>query len=92
MSAPIDISLGEVFASLVLVAIAMAASRWRSAGLEEDIAVAVVRSFVQLTAIGFVINVIFEQAAHCSCARTRRAGAWRHHWRQQRTTATSALC
>ncbi len=61
MSAPIDVSLGEVLASLVLVAIAIAASRWRHAGLEEDIAVAVARSFVQLTAIGFVIDVIFEQ-------------------------------
>jgi putative ABC transport system permease protein len=61
MSAPIDVSLGQVLASLVLVAVAIVASRWREAGLEEDIAVAVARSFVQLTAIGYVINVIFEQ-------------------------------
>jgi putative ABC transport system permease protein len=61
MSSPIDVSLTEVLASLVLVAVAIAASRWREAGLEDDIAVAVARSFVQLTAIGYVINVIFEQ-------------------------------
>jgi putative ABC transport system permease protein len=57
----IDVSLGEVAASLVLVAIAIVASRWRQAGLEEDIAVAVARSFVQLTAIGYVINLIFDE-------------------------------
>ena len=61
MNAPIDVSLGQVAASLVLVAIAIVASRWRDAGLEQDIAVAVARSFVQLVAIGFVITVIFEQ-------------------------------
>ena len=61
MSTSIDVSLIEVAASLVLVAIAIAASRWRHAGLEEDIAVAVARSFVQLSAIGYVIDVIFEQ-------------------------------
>jgi putative ABC transport system permease protein len=61
MNVGIDVSFGEVAASLVLVAIAIAASRWRRAGLEEDIAVAVARSFVQLTAIGYVIDVIFEE-------------------------------
>jgi putative ABC transport system permease protein len=61
MTDPIDVSLGQAALSLVLVAIAIAASRWRDAGLEEDIAVAVARSFVQLTAVGFVIEIIFEQ-------------------------------
>ena len=61
MSASIDISFTEVALSLVLVAIAIVASRWRNAGLEEDIAVAVARSFVQLTAIGYVIDLIFDQ-------------------------------
>jgi putative ABC transport system permease protein len=57
----IDVSLGEVVAALALVAIAIVASRWRQAGLEEDIAIAVARSFVQLTAIGYVINLIFDE-------------------------------
>ena len=56
----IDVSLGEVAASLVLVAIAAAVSfRWRI-GLERDIGIAVVRSFIQLTAIGYVVLLIFD--------------------------------
>ena len=43
------------------MAIAVAVSCWRRADLEEDIGIAVVRSFVQLTAIGYVINFIFDQ-------------------------------
>jgi UDP-glucose/iron transport system permease protein len=56
----VDISLGEVAAALVLVAIAAAVSFWRRADLEQDLAVAVLRSFVQLTAIGYVIQAIFD--------------------------------
>ena len=47
-------------ASLALVAVAIAVSFWRRAELEEDIAVAVLRSFVQLTAVGYVIQAIFD--------------------------------
>jgi UDP-glucose/iron transport system permease protein len=61
MTTSIQVTLGEVAATLVLVAIAVAVSLWRRADLEEDIAIAVVRSFVQLTAIGYVINFIFDQ-------------------------------
>ena len=57
----IDVSLGEVAASLVLVAIAIVASRSWHAGLEEDIGIAVIRSFIQLTAIGYVITLIFDE-------------------------------
>jgi putative ABC transport system permease protein len=57
----IDVSLGEVAASLVLIAIAIGVSFWRRADLEEDIAIAVVRSLVQLIAIGFVIQAIFDE-------------------------------
>ena len=56
----IDVTLTEVAASLVLVAIAIAVSRWRRAELEVDLAVAVLRSFVQLTAVGYVIQAIFD--------------------------------
>jgi putative ABC transport system permease protein len=55
-----DISLWQVAGTLVLVAIAIAASKWRHADVEEDIAIAVVRSFVQLTAVGYVIKAIFD--------------------------------
>jgi putative ABC transport system permease protein len=56
----VDISLGEVAASIALVALAVAVSFWRRAELEQDLAVAVLRSFVQLTAIGYVIQAIFD--------------------------------
>jgi putative ABC transport system permease protein len=56
----IHVTLGEVAASLVLVAIAAVASIWRRAQLERDLAVAVVRSFLQLTAVGYVIQAIFD--------------------------------
>ena len=61
MSTGIDVSLGQVAAALALVAIAIAVSFWQRADLEGDIGVAVVRSFIQLTAIGFVIQVIFDE-------------------------------
>jgi putative ABC transport system permease protein len=57
----IDVTLGEVAASLALVAVAIAVSRWRRAELEGDIAIAVVRSLVQLLAIGYVIQAIFDE-------------------------------
>jgi putative ABC transport system permease protein len=56
----IDISMGEVAATLALVGIAAAVSFWRRADLEEDLAIAAVRSFVQLTAVGYVIQAIFD--------------------------------
>jgi putative ABC transport system permease protein len=55
-----DVSYGQLAAALFLVAIAAAISRWRRAELERDIGIAVVRSFCQLTAVGFVIDAIFE--------------------------------
>jgi putative ABC transport system permease protein len=56
----IDISLGEVAATLALVALAAAVSLYRRVDLERDLGLAVLRSFVQLTAIGFVIQAIFD--------------------------------
>lgn len=61
MTVGIDVSLAEVAASLTLVALAIVVSRWRRAGLEGEIAVAVARSMVQLIAIGYVIQAIFEE-------------------------------
>ena len=54
------VSLGQVAGTLVLVAIAAAVSFWRRAEIEQDIGVAVLRSFVQLTAVGYVIKGIFD--------------------------------
>ncbi len=56
----IEVSLAEVLGSVALVALAAAVSFWRDADLERDIGIALVRSFLQLTAIGFVIQAIFD--------------------------------
>jgi UDP-glucose/iron transport system permease protein len=61
MIAAIHVTLGQVGATLALVAVAVAVSAWQGAGLERDIGIAVVRSFIQLTAIGYVIELIFDQ-------------------------------
>jgi putative ABC transport system permease protein len=61
MIAAIHLTLGQVAAALALVALAAAVSIWQRANLERDIAVATIRSFIQLTAIGYVIKVIFDQ-------------------------------
>jgi putative ABC transport system permease protein len=61
MIATIHLNLGQVVAALALVAIAAAISIWQRADLERDIAIATIRSFIQLTAIGYVIKVIFDQ-------------------------------
>jgi putative ABC transport system permease protein len=56
----VDVTLVEVAASLVLVAIAVGVSFWQRVDLERDIGIAVLRSFVQLTAVGYVIKLIFD--------------------------------
>jgi UDP-glucose/iron transport system permease protein len=61
VSTGIQVTFGEVAAAVALAAIAAAVSFWRQADLERDIGIAVVRSFIQLTAIGYVIKVIFDQ-------------------------------
>jgi putative ABC transport system permease protein len=61
MIAAIHLGLSQVALSLVLVGVAALVSIWQRADLEGDIVVATVRSFIQLTAIGYVIKAIFEQ-------------------------------
>jgi len=60
-SSSIHVSIADVAATLALVGVAVAVSFWRRADLERDIGIAVVRSAVQLIAIGYVINFIFDQ-------------------------------
>jgi putative ABC transport system permease protein len=50
----------QVAGSLALVGVAVALSAWRRLPLEKDIGWAVVRSFVQLIALGYVIKAIFD--------------------------------
>jgi putative ABC transport system permease protein len=59
VTAAVHIGLADVAATLALVAVAVAVAVWERTGLEGDIASAVVRSFIQLTAIGLVIKAIF---------------------------------
>ncbi len=56
----IHVTLGEVAASLLMVALAAGVSRWRRTDVEGDLAVAVIRSAIQLTAVGYVIQAIFD--------------------------------
>jgi putative ABC transport system permease protein len=52
-------TVGSALLTLGLVAVAVALSLYQRLDLEKDIGVAVVRSFVQLTAIGYVIDYVF---------------------------------
>lgn len=61
MSSPLDVTLGELGAALGLVAVALALAAWERTRLEGQIAIAALRAFVQLTAVGLVITFIFDQ-------------------------------
>ena len=54
------IGWSQVAGSLALVAIAIALSLWRRVPLEREMGWAVLRSFVQLLALGYVIKAIFD--------------------------------
>lgn len=51
----------RVMTSLTLVLLAILISRWQILDLEQQMLVAVVRAFVQLTLIGYALTAIFEQ-------------------------------
>lgn len=53
--------LEQIALSLALVVAAAIISRWQRAGLEGDLATATVRAFIQLVAIGYVLDTIFAQ-------------------------------
>lgn len=52
--------LPRILAALTLVGLAMGISRWQKVGLEKDMLVAVGRAFVQLIAIGYALDFIFQ--------------------------------
>ena len=56
---PLD-SLPRVLAALALVALAAIISRWQTLDLEKQILTASVRAFIQLIAIGYALNFIFD--------------------------------
>jgi putative ABC transport system permease protein len=55
-----SISFADVGLALSLVAVAVVVSRVRKVGLEDDLLVATFRSFVQLLAIGYVLDYVFK--------------------------------
>jgi ABC-type iron transport system FetAB permease component len=54
------VTLGDVALSVSLVVVAVGISAWQRLGLERDMTVATVRSFVQLIAVGYVLSYIFS--------------------------------
>ncbi len=56
-----QIDIWQIVASLALVAIALLIAVWQRTKLEVDIVTATARAFVQLTAIGFAIQFIFDR-------------------------------
>jgi putative ABC transport system permease protein len=52
--------LPRIAGALVLVGLAMGISRWQKVGMEKDMLVAMARSFVQLIAIGYALDLIFK--------------------------------
>jgi putative ABC transport system permease protein len=60
MSSGIHVTWPQVAGAVALVALALAVSRWQRMAVEADIGVAAIRAFVQLTAIGYVIHLIFQ--------------------------------
>ena len=54
------VTFGDVALALCLVGVAVVISAWQRLGLEGDLTVATVRSFVQLIAVGYVLAFIFR--------------------------------
>jgi len=50
----------DVLASLVLIMVCIVLLRWRKVGLEKTLLVGTFRTFIQLGAMGFLLNYIFE--------------------------------
>ncbi len=50
----------RVLLSVAFILIAAAISRWQDSDLEKDLLIATIRSFVQLIAIGYVLELVFE--------------------------------
>lgn len=53
--------LPRIALSLALVVLAGVISRWQRVDVEKDLAIASARAFVQLVAIGYVLELIFDQ-------------------------------
>ena len=61
-SSYIQITGLDLLIALLFVAIVALVSYWQSLGLERDVAVGTVRTFVQLLAVGFILQQLFNAA------------------------------
>ncbi len=61
--APYEISYTDVALSLILMALAIAVSRLQRLGLEKNLAIGTVRTFIQLTLIGFALRILFQTSS-----------------------------
>lgn len=58
----IHITYLDLLIALILIGITAGVSRWQRLGLERDITIGTVRTFVQLLAVGLVLQQIFDAA------------------------------
>lgn len=56
----LNLELTRIIGALALVIVAAAISYWQKVGLEADMLIAVARAFVQLIAIGYALQLIFD--------------------------------
>ncbi len=57
------LGIERVLLSIAFILIAAAVSRWQESDLEKDLVIATFRSFIQLIAIGYVLELVFEMDA-----------------------------
>lgn len=56
----IDTGYVEVAVALALMVLAIILSRWQKVGTEKELAIGTIRSFVQLAAVGYALEFIFD--------------------------------
>ncbi|AKX93939.1 ABC transporter permease [Neomoorella thermoacetica] len=56
----INIGLGDIGLALMLVGITLAVSLWQRLDLHRDLFIGTLRTFIQLTAVGYLLQVIFN--------------------------------
>jgi putative ABC transport system permease protein len=61
VNGPVAIDLLDVAGAFALVGLALAVTLWQRVELEREIAWATARAFVQLSAVGYVIQLVFRQ-------------------------------
>ncbi|MDN5344818.1 MAG: UDP-glucose/iron transport system permease protein, partial [Clostridia bacterium] len=56
----INIGIGDIGLALVLVGITLAISLWQRLDLHGDLFIGTIRTFIQLMAVGYLLQVIFN--------------------------------